>query len=39
MDSAITREKQIEAWKRDWKVRLIPENNPDWLDLYNQITG
>jgi putative endonuclease len=39
MDSAITREKQIKAWKRDWKVRLILENNPDWLDLYDQITG
>ncbi len=38
MDSAITREKRIKAWKRDWKVRLILENNPDWLDLYDQIT-
>ncbi len=38
MDSAITREKQIKAWKRDWKIRLILENNPEWLDLYDQIT-
>ena len=25
---AITREKRIKAWKRDWKLRLIDEMNP-----------
>ena len=30
---AIRREKQIKEWKRDWKLRLIEETNPDWLDL------
>ena len=30
---AIRREKQIKEWKRDWKLRLIEESNPDWLDL------
>jgi len=30
---AIRREKQIKEWKRDWKLRLIEEANPDWLDL------
>ena len=30
---AIQREKQLKNWHRDWKVRLIEENNPDWSDL------
>lgn len=32
-ESAITREKQIKEWKRAWKIRLIEQTNPDWLDL------
>jgi len=31
---AIDREKDIKKWRRDWKVRLIEENNPLWGDLY-----
>ena len=31
--SAITREKQMKKWNRDWKIRLIEENNPYWSDL------
>nr|WP_047580238.1 GIY-YIG nuclease family protein [Methylobacterium sp. ZNC0032] len=31
---AIDREKDIKKWRRDWKVRLIEENNPLWADLY-----
>jgi putative endonuclease len=30
---AISREKQLKKWNRDWKIRLIEEENPDWLDL------
>jgi putative endonuclease len=37
MDSAILREKQLKRWKRDWKVRLIEEMNPNWSDLYVSI--
>ena len=37
MESAITREKNIKAWKRLWKLRLIEETNPDWNDLFDQI--
>ena len=33
MEAAITREKQLKKWKRDWKLRLIEEANPAWLDL------
>jgi putative endonuclease len=36
--SAIAREKDIKKWRRDWKIRLIEEDNPDWLDLYPSIT-
>ena len=38
MQSAILREKQIKAGSRARKVALIETNNPDWLDLYPQIT-
>ena len=31
--SAITREKQMKKWNRDWKIRLIEEKNLDWSDL------
>ena len=37
MISAITREKQIKKWNRSWKIRLIEDENPEWLDLYNSI--
>jgi putative endonuclease len=34
---AITREKQLKKWNRDWKVNLIQAMNPDWRDLYDAI--
>lgn len=37
-EAAITREKQIKKWNRTWKLRLIEENNPEWKDLYEQIS-
>jgi putative endonuclease len=36
--TAITREKEIKKWCREWKIRLIEESNPDWKDLYPDIT-
>ena len=32
--SAITREKQLKKWNRDWKIDLVEQNNPEWNDLY-----
>jgi putative endonuclease len=37
MEEAITREKHIKAWKRDWKIRLIERMNPTWRDLYEDL--
>lgn len=34
IDAAITREKRLKKYKRDWKVALIEESNPHWTDLY-----
>ena len=35
--TAISREKELKKWRRDWKIRLIEEQNPDWRDLYETI--
>ena len=37
MEEAILREKRIKKWNREWKVRLIEENNPYWNDLWGEI--
>jgi putative endonuclease len=34
---AITREKRIKKWNRDWKVNLIQALNPAWRDLWPEI--
>jgi putative endonuclease len=35
---AIQREKNIKHWSRKWKVELIETLNPQWRDLYSDIT-
>lgn len=37
IDSAITREKQLKNWKRQWKIELIDKFNPTWKDLYRDL--
>jgi len=37
MGNAIQREKNIKHWPREWKVNLIHNMNPDWLDLYETL--
>ena len=39
INSAIAREKNIQAWKRQWKLELIETANPQWKDLWEEITG
>lgn len=34
---AINREKQLKRWNRAWKIELIEELNPDWLDLFEEV--
>jgi putative endonuclease len=34
---AITREKRIKKWNRDWKVNLSQSKNPAWNDLFDAI--
>ncbi|MCK4998239.1 MAG: GIY-YIG nuclease family protein [Anaerohalosphaera sp.] len=33
--SAIKREKNIKAWKRAWKIKLIEKGNPEWDDVFS----
>ncbi|MDO8507120.1 MAG: GIY-YIG nuclease family protein [bacterium] len=36
IEEAITKEKQLKKWNRQWKMRLIEDFNPKWEDLsYN----
>ena len=37
MESAIAREKALKYWHRVWKIRIIEQMNPDWLDLYTEL--
>jgi putative endonuclease len=39
LQEARRREFQIKKWKRDWKLKLIERENPDWLDLYPVLFG
>lgn len=34
---AIKREKNIQAWERNWKLQLVEKNNPGWNDLHDSI--
>ena len=33
MHDAISREKQLKRWHRQWKINLIEAENPQWADL------
>lgn len=33
INAAILREKQMKKWNRQWKINLIEQNNPQWVDL------
>jgi putative endonuclease len=34
---AIQRESNIKHWPRKWKLALIENDNPDWIDLANTL--
>ena len=37
IEDAINREKQLKNWKRDWKIALIKNKNPNFVDLSEEI--
>jgi len=37
INQAITREKKLKNWHRDWKFNLIRSMNPEMIDLYDDI--
>jgi putative endonuclease len=38
LESAFGREKLIKRWNRAWKIQMIEENNPYWIDLYPSLS-
>lgn len=39
IETAISREKRIKKYPRQWKINLIQGMNPVWRDLYDEICG
>lgn len=35
--AAMSREKALKKWNRQWKINLIEKENPNWKDLYASI--
>ena len=33
VNQALTREKQLKKWNRQWKIDLIEKRKPEWIDL------
>ena len=33
MEGAITTEKRMKKWRREWKLNVIERGNPHWADL------
>ena len=39
IESAIHREKRLKRFNRKWKLELIETENPEWKDLYSELTS
>jgi len=37
IESAIIRESQLKKWNRAWKLKIIEQTNPQWIDLYESL--
>lgn len=37
LESGAHRERLMKKWKRDWKINLIEEQNPQWVDMYEDL--
>ncbi len=38
IQDAITREKRMKKWNRQWKIELIEKSNPNWEDLFDRLS-
>ena len=38
INAALEREKRLKTWQRAWKIQLIERFNPEWKDLYDDLT-
>jgi putative endonuclease len=36
IEEAIAQEKRLKKWNRDWKVIMISDHNPNWIDLFSE---
>ena len=34
---AISQEKRVKRWRREWKFELIERGNPEWCDLFGTL--
>lgn len=37
VEEAISFEKRLKRWRRDWKIAMIERENPNWLDLHSTL--
>jgi putative endonuclease len=37
IEACIAHEKRLKRWRRDWKIELIENANPDWSDLFEHL--
>lgn len=37
IEDAISREKQLKNWHRQWKINLIEKDNPEWKNLWKPL--
>jgi putative endonuclease len=38
-ENAVSWEKRLRRYPRQWKINLIEADNPEWLDLWDEING
>ena len=39
VEDALQREKSLKRYRRQWKINLIEQGNPHWIDLYPQLAN
>ena len=37
LQEMVRRERQLKEWQRGWKIKLIIQKNPEWIDLYPNV--